>query len=89
VIQLVRWKTDSAPAAGERQQAIINGQALDTSDILVGIFWSRFGSPTGVAESGTEEEIHRSVSLGRRDHDDRLAAPAALARRTSGLFTIQ
>lgn len=66
ILKLVRWKTDCAPAAGDRPQAIINQQALDSSDILVGIFWSRFGSPTGVAESGTEEEIRRSIAAERR-----------------------
>lgn len=66
ILKLVRWKKDCAPAAGDRPQAIINQQALDSSDILVGIFWSCFGSPTGVAESGTEEEIRRSVADDRR-----------------------
>ena len=66
MLKLVSWKTDCAPAAGDRPQAIINEQALDESDILVGIFWSRFGSPTGVADSGTEEEVRRSVAVGRR-----------------------
>ena len=60
----VAWKTDTFPAAG-RPQAVINEQALDTSDILVAVFWSRFGTPTGVADSGTEEEIRRSVAAGR------------------------
>lgn len=66
ILKLVRWKTDCAPAAGDRPQAIINQQALDSSHILVGIFWSRFGNPTGVAESGTEEEIRRSIAAERR-----------------------
>jgi len=32
----------------------------------VGIFNARFGSPTGVADSGTEEEIRRSIRRGRK-----------------------
>lgn len=27
-------------------------------DIFVGIMWKRFGTPTGKADSGTEEEFH-------------------------------
>jgi hypothetical protein len=46
---------------GNRPQALINKQVLDKTDIIVGIFWSRFGSPTGEADSGTEEEIRRSL----------------------------
>jgi hypothetical protein len=60
----VAWKTDTFPAVG-RPQAVINEQALDTSDILVAVLWSRFGTPTGVADSGTEEEVRRSVAAGR------------------------
>jgi hypothetical protein len=32
----------------------------------VGIFYARFGSPTGVSDSGTEEEIRRSIRRGKK-----------------------
>ena len=64
LLKPVAWKTDTFPDAG-RPQAVINEQLLDASDILVAVFWSRFGTPTGVADSGTEEEIRRSVAAGR------------------------
>lgn len=54
-----RWETHSAPVMGDRGQGVINRQFLDDSDLLVGIFWTRLGTPTGVAESGTVEEIER------------------------------
>lgn len=60
------WSTDSHPEIGDRPQAIINRQMLDGSDIVVAIFWTRFGSPTGVADSGTEEEIRRAMRKGRK-----------------------
>jgi hypothetical protein len=60
----VSWKRDTHPAIG-RPQAVINEQALNASDILVAVFRSRFGSPTGRADSGTEEEIRRSIADGR------------------------
>lgn len=60
------WSSDSHPEMGDRPQAIINRQMIDGSDIIVAIFWQRFGSPTGVAESGTEEEIRRATRLGKK-----------------------
>jgi 8-oxo-dGTP pyrophosphatase MutT (NUDIX family) len=59
--ELVEWKSHAHPAQGDRPQAIINRQILDDSDVVVGIFWSHFGTPTGRALSGTEEEIRRSI----------------------------
>lgn len=64
VLKPVAWKTDTFPTVG-RPQAVINEQALEGSDILVAVFWSRFGTPTGQADSGTEEEIRQSVAAGR------------------------
>ena len=54
-IELVRWETHTRPALG-RPQGVINEQ-IGEYDIFIGIMWKRFGSPTGVAESGTEEEF--------------------------------
>jgi hypothetical protein len=42
---------------GDRPQAIINNQVVRNCDMLVGAFWTRIGSPTGLEESGTVEEI--------------------------------
>lgn len=61
----VRWETHSAPALGDRPQAIINRQIVDECDALIGVFWTRFGSPTGTADSGTLEEIERTVNAGK------------------------
>lgn len=60
------WSSDSHPEMGNRPQAVINRQVLDDSDIVVAIFWTRFGTPTGVAASGTEEEIRRATGIGRK-----------------------
>jgi hypothetical protein len=54
-LELVRWETNAFPAMG-RPQGIILDQIGDY-DIFVGILWRRFGTPTGVAQSGTEEEF--------------------------------
>jgi hypothetical protein len=60
------WSTDSHPDLSDRPQGVINRQMIDDSDIIIAIFWSRFGTPTGVANSGTEEEIRRGMKLGRK-----------------------
>ena len=66
VLQPVMWEPHSSPAMGDRAQAIINKQILRDADLLVGIFWSRFGTPTGEAASGTVEEIGEHLKAGRR-----------------------
>jgi hypothetical protein len=61
----VMWETHATPEMGERAQALINRQVLDKCDLLVAVFWTRIGSPTGSAPSGTVEEIRRHVKAGR------------------------
>jgi hypothetical protein len=65
VLQPVRWELDATPEQGERPQGVINRQLVDRSEILIGLFFSRLGTPTGVADSGTIEEIERFVATGR------------------------
>jgi hypothetical protein len=59
------WETSSRPVLGERAQETINKQLVRNADILVAIFWTRLGTPTGKAESGTVEEIRETLALGR------------------------
>lgn len=65
VLLPIGWETHAAPAAGDRPQAIINKQLLRDCDFLIAIFWTRLGTPTGVAPSGTIEEIEEHVAAGR------------------------
>jgi hypothetical protein len=65
-IKLRHWRTDAVPDLSERPQGVINQQLIDDSDLIVAIFWSRLGTPTGVASSGTEEEVRRAVAKGIR-----------------------
>lgn len=65
VLMPIGWETHSAPTIGDRPQAIINKQVLANCDLLVAVFWTRIGSPTGVAVSGTVEEIQEHVSAGK------------------------
>jgi hypothetical protein len=42
-----------------------NGQLLKDADLLVAVFWTRIGSPTGAARSGTVEEIEEHIQAGK------------------------
>jgi hypothetical protein len=57
ILEPVLWETHATPAMGDRPQALINKQLVKQCDLLVGVFWTRLGTDTGVAESGTVEEI--------------------------------
>src|SRR5262245_19521268 len=61
----LRWETHTAPEYGTRPQEVINRASVDQCDLLVGIFWTRIGSPTGLADSGTLEEIERVGKAGK------------------------
>ncbi len=65
VLLPLRWETHTAPEYGTRPQEVINRAIVDECDLLVGIFWTRIGSPTGSADSGTLEEIERVGKAGK------------------------
>ncbi len=65
ILEPVLWETHATPEMGNRPQAIINKQLLKKCDILIGIFWTRLGTPTGEAASGTVEEIEEFIKAGK------------------------
>lgn len=65
VLLPVKWETHATPEAGVRPQGAINRQLVAGSDLLVGMFWAKFGTNTGVAESGTAEEIDQFAAAGK------------------------
>jgi hypothetical protein len=65
VLMPLGWETHATPEMGDRPQAIINGQLLKEADLLVAMFWTRIGSPTGTAKSGTVEEIEEHIRAGK------------------------
>jgi hypothetical protein len=65
VLMPLLWELDSYPQMGDRAQALINRQLVDRADVLVAIFWSRLGSPTGKDISGTVEEIRAMMQKGK------------------------
>jgi len=66
VLLPLSWEYNSVPSMGDRAQGIINEQVLKDADILVGIFWTRIGTPTGKAISGTVEEIEEHIESGKQ-----------------------
>lgn len=65
VLLPVSWETHSAPSMGDRPQAVINRQVLQNCDLLVAIFWTRLGSPTGASASGTVEEVEEHIAAAK------------------------
>lgn len=59
------WETHSSPELGARPQELINNRLLKHCDILIGVFWTRIGTPTGEQASGTVEEILRHAEEGK------------------------
>lgn len=62
VLLPVKWETHAAPRANVRPQQAINEQLVKCSDMVIGLFWTKLGTNTGVAESGTVEEIDQFVA---------------------------
>ena len=62
VLKPLGWeKNVYSSLKGQEAQSIINKQILENADILVGIFWTRIGTPTKDFESGTIEEIKKHM----------------------------
>jgi hypothetical protein len=61
VLMPVRWETHATAEAGGHPQEILNRQIVDTSHMLIGVFWTRLGTATPKSASGTAEEIGRML----------------------------
>lgn len=61
----VKWETHAIPQSGVRPQDALNRQLVQQCDVLVGMFWTRIGTSTGVTESGTVEETDQFVEVGK------------------------
>ena len=65
VLLPIGWESHSSPEMGGSPQEIINNQILDKCDLLVGVFWTRIGTPTNKYASGTVEEIEKHIESGK------------------------
>jgi hypothetical protein len=61
VLMPAAWETHSSPELGSRAQELINSRVLKDCDLLIGVFWTRLGTPTGESKSGTVEEIEKHI----------------------------
>lgn len=55
----IDWETNAAPEMGCAAQDYINMDILDSCDIVIGVFWTRVGTPTRNHVSGSIEEVLR------------------------------
>ncbi len=65
ILRAVGWETDTSPEMTGPPQQSINNQILRDADLLVGVFWTRIGTPTSRYPSGSVEEIEEHIKLGK------------------------
>ncbi len=65
VLLPIGWDTHTAPEIGAPPQKIIDKRVLANTDLLVGIFLHRLGTPTLDAQSGTVHEIDSHTEIGK------------------------
>ena len=87
VLMPVGWETHSSPEMGDRAQAIINRQVLSNCDLLIAVFWTRLGTPTGAAPSGTVEEIAEHLAAGKQAMIYFSSAPVRLDSADNAQYT--
>ncbi|OQZ00821.1 MAG: hypothetical protein B6D35_05245 [Candidatus Brocadia sp. UTAMX2] len=70
LLELSRWETDAYPGFhADGPQGLIDPiLRIEDCDILLGIFWKRFGTPTRNAQSGTEHEIRTAIRGWRQNN---------------------
>ena len=62
-LELIRWETHTYPSVGKYPQDAINTQINNDYDIFIGILWNKFGTPTPIYDSGTEEEFYNALNI--------------------------
>lgn len=68
-LDLTKWETHTYPQFASYSQDAINSQINENYDIFIGILWSRIGTPTPKAESGTLEEFYRAYKTYQTDNN--------------------
>ncbi|MEX2081471.1 MAG: hypothetical protein WEC33_07620, partial [Dehalococcoidia bacterium] len=57
-----RWEVGATPGYANQPQDRIDSELVDAAHLVVGIFWSRMGSPTPDAPSATAHELERAAA---------------------------
>ncbi|HYC60157.1 MAG TPA: hypothetical protein VEK79_11390 [Thermoanaerobaculia bacterium] len=66
-LDVLRWETDVYPmfhVEGPQGQ-IDDLLKIEDADLIIGIFWKRFGTPVMDADSGTEHELRKAFEAYR------------------------
>ena len=66
-LELIRWETHGYPGVGDDPQDVLNRELPNDPDIFIGLMWTRYGTTTERAGSGTEEEFNRALERYRQD----------------------
>lgn len=62
ILKPLRWETDVYSSfTMSEPQAVIGKQMVKNADILIGVFWTRIGTPTRNYVSGSVEEIEKHL----------------------------
>lgn len=65
-LEIINWLRDVRPGIGVDVQDVVNKQVGDLFDVIVATFWTRAGTPTPRAESGSIEEVKSAVSKSKK-----------------------
>jgi ubiquinone/menaquinone biosynthesis C-methylase UbiE len=66
LLKLFKWEEDVVPQIAQRPQGVIDSQMPDY-DLYLGIFSTRFGTPTDSYGSGTEQEFRTALDRFNRE----------------------
>lgn len=66
LLRLVSWREDAPSGIGSSPQNRID-ESVGSYDIYLGVLGSRYGTPTGAANSGTEHEYNLAVDRYHKD----------------------
>ena len=65
--ETIDWENNTYPTNSNYPQNAINLQIGDSYDILIGIFWSKIGTPTPKYSSGSIEEIENALRKSQKN----------------------
>ncbi|WP_434439692.1 hypothetical protein [Lentzea sp. E54] len=65
VLLPVLWETHSRAELGTAPQDLLDKQIVDSADVVIGVFWTRIGSPLPDGVPATVHELERSVEAGK------------------------
>jgi hypothetical protein len=75
-LELSRWETDAYPGFhAEGPQGLIDPiLKIEDCDVLIGIFWTKMGTPTPGGRTGTEHEFHTAFQSWKRSDRPQIMA---------------